>query len=239
MPGPSAAAGTVQFAQPSYTINENAGVATITVTRSGGDAGGVTVGYTTADGSAKAGVNYTPESGTLTFGAGDTSESFTIPILDDGQFNGDTTVVLTLTNPASATLGLSTSTLVIRETDSQRVLPAEGSAAPALVTVRNVAPDLSRTGVLTGITIVVSGPVDPSGAASLAHYHLAQGRRNLPLRRAVYDARALTITLKPRGRIVPTRATRLSISGLDDTLGRAVGGSPNGQPAGSVMSFVL
>src|SRR5207302_3772129 len=53
--------------------------------RVGGSAGTVTANYSTAPGNgAFAGVNYTPVSGTLSFGPGIVSQSFTVPILDDG-----------------------------------------------------------------------------------------------------------------------------------------------------------
>src|SRR5262249_21896483 len=51
-------AGSIQFDRPSYTIDENAGTATITVTRTGGDLGGVTVAYATGAGTAKDGTNF-------------------------------------------------------------------------------------------------------------------------------------------------------------------------------------
>jgi hypothetical protein len=228
---------TVQFAQPSYTINENSGAATITVTRDVGGVGGVTVGYTTSDGSAKAGVNYVAVSGTITFGVDETSRSFTIPILDDGRFNGDTTLTLLLTTPGLAILGRSTASLVIHETDPQPTIPP-ALTATALVTVESVMPSLSRKGVLNAITIVVSGPIDAAGAASLVHYHLARGRKNVPLRSVVYDPRGLTITLRPRDRLGLARGERLTISGLVDSLGRAVESSHGGQPGGDVISIL-
>jgi hypothetical protein len=236
--GPTPVAGTVQFAQPSYAISENTGTATITVTRTGGDAGGVTVRYATADGTAKSGVNYVSTSGTLAFGSGETAKSFTIPILDDGQFNGDTTVTLLLSTPGGgATLGLSTANLVIHETDPQPTVPPQQTLT-APVTVQSVTPDVSRKGVLTAITIAVSGPVDAAGAASLVHYQLARGRKNVPLRSAVYDPRALTITLRPRGRVNLAHGVRLTISGLVDALGRALDANHDGQPGGDVIAIL-
>jgi hypothetical protein len=231
-------AGTIQFAQSSYAINENAGTATITVTRTGGDVGGVTVAYTTSDDSAKAGVNYAARSGTLSFGLGATSASFTIPVLDDGQFNGDTTVALSLNSPGGgASLGRSTASLVIHETDTQPVIPSV-QAPTALVTVQGVTPSVSRTGVVTAITIALSGPLDATSAASLVHYRLTRGRKTLLLRTAVYDPRALTITLSPRSRFTLAHPARLSVSGLVDSLGRAVDANHDGQPGGDVIAVL-
>ena len=58
------------------------GTATITLTRSGGTSGGVTVAYETSDGTAVAGTNYAATSGTLTFADGETGKSFTVTALD-------------------------------------------------------------------------------------------------------------------------------------------------------------
>ena len=93
------ASGRLQFGQTAFSVAKDGGSITITVTRSGGSAGGVTVDYATSDGTAKAGIDYTATAGTLTFGAGETSQSFTIPILNDGLVTGDKTVILTLGNP--------------------------------------------------------------------------------------------------------------------------------------------
>jgi hypothetical protein len=99
-------AGTVQFAVPPVRVFENAGPAAITVTRSGGGAGGVTVDYETSDGTARAGIDYTPASGTLTFDAGVTSLTFSVALTDTPVAEGDRTVRLSLRNPGGrAALG--------------------------------------------------------------------------------------------------------------------------------------
>src|SRR5262249_52240800 len=74
-------------------------LATITVKRAGGTASGVTVAYATSDGSGEAWTNYLPASGTLTFDDGETSKTFTVPVLDDGLSDGNKTVNLALSNP--------------------------------------------------------------------------------------------------------------------------------------------
>ncbi len=82
-----------------YVIGEGVGQATIVATRSGGSGGLFTVNYTTADGTAQAGVGYLPASGTLTFDPGVDVQTFTVPILDNGLPAGDTSVLLVLSNP--------------------------------------------------------------------------------------------------------------------------------------------
>src|SRR5262249_42554006 len=98
--------GTLQFGTSAYTVNENQGTATITVTPTGGSDIPVSVNYATSDGTATAGSDYTASSGTLNFAVGETSKTFTVPIIDDTTVEGDETVNLMLSNPTGgATLG--------------------------------------------------------------------------------------------------------------------------------------
>ena len=55
-------------------------------------------------GSATAGVDYTPTSGTVTFGANQTSNTFTIPIVNDKLAEGPETVLLQLSNPTGGAI---------------------------------------------------------------------------------------------------------------------------------------
>src|SRR5437762_3269943 len=73
----------VQFDSAIYSVDENGGSATITVTRSGVLSGVLTVRYATSNGTATAPADYTAKSGTLTFNAGETIKTFTIPIVND------------------------------------------------------------------------------------------------------------------------------------------------------------
>jgi hypothetical protein len=101
--------GTLRFSSPTYAIAEgNAGTATatITVTRSGGSAGVVTVDYGTSGGgpykggTATAGSDYTATKGTLTWAAGDTADkTFAVTILGDTTPESPETVILSLSNP--------------------------------------------------------------------------------------------------------------------------------------------
>ena len=97
---------------------------TITVSRTGGLASGVAVGYKTTNGTATAGVDYGGQSGTLVFGGGVASLTFSVPIVNDSVFEPDETVNLTLSNPtAGATLGSRpTAVLTITDNDSPGIL---------------------------------------------------------------------------------------------------------------------
>ncbi len=95
------ATGNVQFATDAITVNEADGTATVTVSRTAGDQGQVTIDYATADGTAVAGEDYVAQTGTLTFGPGVTSQDIVIDLLDDDVFEGATpeTFSITLSNP--------------------------------------------------------------------------------------------------------------------------------------------
>jgi hypothetical protein len=130
--GDDGASGPVQFTAASFDVNESAGTATITVARSGGSLGGpVTVDYATSDGSATAGSDYTEMHGTLTFGPGETSKSFDVPITNDSAHEDTETVNLTLSNPGGGTsLGnAATAALTIADDDAAEA-PAPNPAAP-------------------------------------------------------------------------------------------------------------
>jgi hypothetical protein len=118
--------GTLSFSAATYNVNENepAQHATITVNRTGGSDGQVTVDYTTSDGTATAGSDYQTASGTLTFADGVTSQTFDVPVIDDSVYEGNETVTLTLSNAGGgATIGSPNSaTLNIVENESQPAL---------------------------------------------------------------------------------------------------------------------
>jgi pseudomonalisin len=96
-------AGKAQFSATDYGVAEGEGSVTITVTRTGGSSSQATVDYATADGTGVDGTDYSQTVGTLTFGAGETTKTFSVPILDDGTANPgiDKSVQLTLGNPGN------------------------------------------------------------------------------------------------------------------------------------------
>lgn len=92
-------AGSLQFSSASYYVLEDVGNAVITVTRAGGTKGTLSINYSTADGTAVAGSDYTAVAGTLVFADGETSHTFTIPIANDLVSEPDETVNLSLSGP--------------------------------------------------------------------------------------------------------------------------------------------
>ena len=86
-------------------VEEAEGAALVfTVSLSRPASGTMTVDYETYDESALAGEDYTGASGTLTFSAGESSATVTVPVLDDSHDEGEETLVLSLSNPSSGAL---------------------------------------------------------------------------------------------------------------------------------------
>ncbi|MED5620099.1 immunoglobulin-like domain-containing protein [Ideonella sp. BN130291] len=86
------------------SVNEAAGTATFTVTLSAVSGQTVTVGFNTSNGTATAGSDYTAATGTLTFAPGVTSQTITVPVLNDAVFEGAETFNVNLTGPTNATI---------------------------------------------------------------------------------------------------------------------------------------
>ncbi|MCA1613072.1 MAG: right-handed parallel beta-helix repeat-containing protein, partial [Acidobacteria bacterium] len=89
--------------------------AIFTVKLSSPVAGPVTVDFTTSDGTATAGSDYASTSGTLTFAAGQTVQTISVPVLADGPGEPDETFTVTLSNPTNAVISDGTATGTITE----------------------------------------------------------------------------------------------------------------------------
>lgn len=98
--------------QPSVTINDvtlsegNAGSANAVfpVSLSAASTSTVTVNYVTANGTAAAGSDYTPVSGTLTFSPGQTSKTISVPVIGDTTVEGNETFLVNLSGAANAVI---------------------------------------------------------------------------------------------------------------------------------------
>ena len=116
----------VSLSSSAVTVNENAGTVALTASLSGTSSEQVTVSYATADDTATAGSDYTANTGTLTFAAGDSSATISVSITEDAVDEDDETLTVSLSSPSNATLGSPTSSTVTITDDDVRgvtVLP--------------------------------------------------------------------------------------------------------------------
>jgi len=101
--------GVIQFSAPTYSVNEDGGDAVVTVVRSGGQAGGISVRLQTSDlflvappldpATATASSDYTSTDVRVTFGAGETAKTVRIPILPDVTPEGTEFLYVRLSDP--------------------------------------------------------------------------------------------------------------------------------------------
>lgn len=95
---PAKTPGRVQFSVPSLSVSEAAGTATVTITRTNGSDGAVTVRVESRDGTAVAGADYTAVNTTVTFVDGDSApKTIAVTIANDTVVEPDETLYLTLT----------------------------------------------------------------------------------------------------------------------------------------------
>ena len=109
--------GNLSFSPSSYSVSESGGSVTISVTRTAGTVGAVTVQYATANGTATAGSDYTAASNTLSWANGESgTKSFAILISDDALNEGLETFTVNLSNATGgASIGTGTATVSILE----------------------------------------------------------------------------------------------------------------------------
>ncbi|HUR44474.1 MAG TPA: Calx-beta domain-containing protein, partial [Candidatus Saccharimonadales bacterium] len=153
-------AGVINFESLSYSVYEHEGAATIRVERVGGSIGATSVGYSTSDGTAIGGPEFSPNYdyqtalGTLEFGNGETSKTFQVTIFDDNASGPTKTVRLQIYQPTGqATLGL----------QDQALLNILDNEAP-------LAPNASSYLVGKGQQFVQPGPGAPVLAADAPPY---------------------------------------------------------------------
>jgi glucose/arabinose dehydrogenase len=129
-------ANSFQFSAANYSANESGPSATITITRSGDTSSPASVGYSTSNGTAVEKSDYTTGTGTVSFAAGDTSQTFSILITDDAYVEGAETVNLALNNPTGGPVLGTVSTATLTITDNDTVTPTNNPSDAAQFFVR-------------------------------------------------------------------------------------------------------
>jgi Ca2+-binding RTX toxin-like protein len=144
--------GILSFSAPQFSVNEDGTpVSAVTLNRTDGSSGAVSVTLNLTNGKAKSPGDYNKTPITVNFADGETSKTITIPIINDTLIEKTETLNLSLVNPTDgATLGTqSTAILNILDDDVQIAFAStpfgvneDGTALSAVT--------LTRTGRLTG-----------------------------------------------------------------------------------------
>ncbi|MGC8638923.1 MAG: Calx-beta domain-containing protein, partial [Isosphaeraceae bacterium] len=211
--------GWLQFNPPAAAVTEGQ-VAALTVTRTSGSDGLVTVNYATANGTAAAGVDYVATSGTLVFQPGETVKTIAIATLDDNRIAGNKTFSVILSAPGmGATLGAPSATTVTvvdgapgrLQFSASTAAAKEGQAATLIVT---------RTGGSAGFVSVHYATANATGRAGV-NYVKAVGDLTL---QPGETSRAIAIATRNDGRTAGNKTFRVVLSAPK---GGAALGSPN------------
>lgn len=169
-------AGTLQFSSATYSGGEAAGSFTVTVTRTGGSTGTVTVDYATSNGTATGGASCTPgvdyvsTNGTLTFLNGETSKTFNVGVCNDTADEPDETINYTLSNPTGGAILGTPSTAV------QTIVDDDGPATAFSVAIsdaRRVEGDTGTANMVFNVTLTSNMPL--GGTIASVQFATANG----------------------------------------------------------------
>jgi Ca2+-binding RTX toxin-like protein len=130
---------------------------TVTITLSRPSATPVTVSWSTANGSAAAGSDYTAASGTVTFAPGETSKQITVWIAGDAAQEADETFTVVLAGPVGAVLGDASGTVTVRNDDVPSTVSVTATDDAATEGAGTATFTISRTGDLSEALTVKVG----------------------------------------------------------------------------------
>lgn len=198
-------AGTLQFSAAAYSAQESDGNITITVTRTGGSLGTVTVAYATIGNTATSRADYTPATGSLSFAPGQMSQTFNVPINNDALDEATENLSLKLSNPTGgSSLGMrSTAALSIYDNDA----PPSLSVGDFTVTEGDY-----YTGVIANFAVRLSAP---SGQTVAVKFQTANGTA---IAHADYSAVPLSTLYFSPGQTVQNVSVGISPDFLDEPI---------------------
>lgn len=206
------------------SVLESAGNATINVSLSQASSQSVSLNYSTSDGTAASGSDYSFVAGVLTIPAGSTSGTITVPITADTIYEGSETFNLNLTSPVNATLANATAIITIL--DAQTMPTVSWNSASSANTFEGGTVSIGAT--LSGPSAnTITVPIAFSGTATKNIDYIA----------------ASSLTFSP-GATAATLTVSIALDGVREgsesfvaTLGAPVGGASLGSPSSN--SFTI
>ncbi|MCM1984006.1 Calx-beta domain-containing protein [Lyngbya confervoides] len=168
-----------QFSQAVYSVQEGVGEATIVVERTGDVSQFAAVRYATQNDEARSGHDYQSVAGLLSFAPDQTTQTFTVPIMDDALPEIGEDITLKLFDAQQVTLALGEARLRLEDNDthpftvrSQTVVPSLGTGRRSGITAFDWTPDGSAMliGQASGIVFVYEhGAVQPQAFYNFSH----------------------------------------------------------------------
>jgi hypothetical protein len=123
--------GQLNLDNTSYTLSENTQAVTLTVNRTNGSDGQVSVDYSLQDGTAVATQDYIYAAGTLTFLNGETIKTINVSPVDNTVFSAEKYLTITLNNAMAETKSKG----ILGVTSTAKIFIANDDAAPAAGTI--------------------------------------------------------------------------------------------------------
>ncbi len=164
----------VSLASAKYNVLESATNVVLSLVRTGTTNGTVSVDYATADGTALADADYTNTTGTVTFAAGETAATITVPVVNDTEIEASETFTLALLSPTNTYLGKLTNAVVtIIEDDVEFIF-----GTPLVSVIENVATakvTVTRRGGTTATNTVDYATTTNSTATAASDFTAASG----------------------------------------------------------------
>ena len=217
--------GALAWSATTYNVAQSAGSLTVTVDRSGSTSGDVSVNYATADGTAKAGTDYTASSGTLSWAAGDTTaKTFTVAVSNSTPLSGTRSFTLTLSAASGgAALGspsVATATISGAAAATAATVAWSGASYSVAQSAKTVTITAARSGANSGVVSVNYATTDGTAKAG-TDYTASSGT----LSWASGDSATKTFTVAVSN-ATPFSGTRNFSVALSGVSGAAVLGSP-------------
>jgi hypothetical protein len=178
----------------------SASSALFTVSLSAPSANTVSVAYTTQNGSALAGTDYTYTHGTLSFSPGTTSETVSVPVTAESIYQTMKYFYLSISSPVNAALGWNQAQGTILNSNHLAYVTADD------VTVKEPASGSTTVNVPVGVAAGSTFPVT-------VNYYTSNGSA---LAGTDYTTTAGTLTI-PAGSTVPTVPVTVTASGITST----------------------
>jgi hypothetical protein len=144
----------VAFTGTSSAAVENVSApASLLVTLSAVPTSAVSVAYAVTGGTAVSPADFTPAGGTLNFAVGEVTKHLPLTVVNDPDDEGDETLVVTLSSPSGATLGVNTAHTFTITNDDQNQPP----------TITLTSPTVSTVGLPAGVGLILETTVNDDG----------------------------------------------------------------------------
>ena len=241
----------VSLSSATYLVGENGGMLAVTVTRSGTLTSAVSVNFSTTDGTALAGTDFTGQTNVaVAFAANEVTQTVNIPITDVAGYQGD--------RAFSVGIALGSGNAQLGSVTSAAVTIVENDPQPSTLTLSAATYSIAEDGATLTVTINRAGSTVAAGTVyfsttdgtALAGTDFV-GQTNVPVSFAIGDtSKTVAVAITDRVSYQGTRSFGIALSAPDNggTLGTTFSAvvtitdddtAPGGAVAGTYSGLLL